>query len=284
MSTESVCYRHSGKDAYISCQRCERPICPECMRDASVGFQCPECITKGAKSVRQPRTAAGGAIPRSAGAATWVLIGINAAVFVVSVLLQELGRTGLDVWGAIVGHAVIYDGQLVEGVAGGEYWRLLTSAFLHAGAMHLLFNMFGLYIFGQFLEERLGTARFVAFYLASAVFSGAVVFLLTGPSVPTVGASGAVFAMFGLALVLLLKSGEDVRTLVVLLGINALLSLRDGISWQGHLGGFVAGVLFGVAVIVAPRGRGALAQTIGVTVLVALTVLITVLRSLALNG
>lgn len=63
MSTESVCYRHSGKDAYISCQRCERPICPECMRDASVGFQCPECITKGAKSVRQPRTAAGGAIP-----------------------------------------------------------------------------------------------------------------------------------------------------------------------------------------------------------------------------
>lgn len=284
MSAESVCYRHPDRDAYISCQRCERPICPECMRDAAVGFQCPGCITQGAKSVRQPRTAAGGAIPANAGFATWVLIGINAAVFVLSLVLQELGRTGLDVWGALVGHAVIYDGQLVEGVSGGEYWRLLTSAFLHASLLHLAFNMFGLYLFGQFLEERLGTARFVAFYLAAALFSGAVVYWLTAPNVPTVGASGAVFALFGLALVLLLKAGQDVRTLVVLLAINGLLSLRDGISWQGHLGGFVAGVLFGLALVVAPRGRGALAQTIGVAVLVVLAVAITVLRTLALNS
>lgn len=284
MSAESVCYRHPDREAYISCQRCERPICPECMRDAAVGFQCPGCITQGAKSVRQPRTTAGGAIPTNAGFATWVLIGINAAVFVLSLVLQELGRTGLDVWGALVGHAVIYDGQLVEGVSGGEYWRLLTSAFLHASLLHLAFNMFGLYLFGQFLEERLGTARFVAFYLAAALFSGAVVYWLTAPNVPTVGASGAVFALFGLALVLLLKARQDVRTLVVLLAINGLLSLRDGISWQGHLGGFVAGVLFGLALVVAPRGRGAVAQTVGVVVLIVLAVAITVLRTLALNS
>ncbi len=284
MSAESVCYRHPDREAYISCQRCERPICPECMRDASVGFQCPECLAKGAKSVRQPRTVAGGALPGNPGAATLTLIGINAVVYVVSLILQELGRTGLDVWGAIVGGPVLYDGQLVEGIAGGEYWRLLTSAFLHAGLLHLLFNMIGLYLFGPFLEKLLGTTRFVVFYLAAAVFSGAVVFALTAPNVPTVGASGAVFALFGLGLVVLLKAGQEVRGLVAILAINAFLSLRDGISWQGHLGGFIAGVLFGLAISFAPRGKGALAQTVGAIVLVALAVAITAVRSLALNG
>lgn len=284
MSAESVCYRHSDREAYISCQRCERPICPECMRDASVGFQCPACITKGAKAVRQPRTAAGGALPGNPGAATLTLIGINAVVYVVSLILHELGRAGLDVWGAIVGGPVVYDGQLVEGIAGGEYWRLLTSAFLHAGLLHLLFNMIGLYLFGPFLEKLLGTTRFVVFYLASAVFSGAVVFALTAPNVPTVGASGAVFALFGLALVVLLKAGQDVRGLVAILAINAFLSLRDGISWQGHLGGFIAGVLFGLAISFAPRGKGGLAQTVGAIVVVALAVTITAVRSLTLNG
>ncbi len=279
MSSPSVCYRHPDREAFISCQRCERPICPECMRDASVGFQCPECITKGAKSVRQPRTVAGGAVPGRDGAATYTLIGINVAVFVLTGLLQ---LRELEIWGSLIGQPVVYDGQVVEGVAGGEYWRLLTSSFLHAGLLHLAFNMLGLYLFGAFLENVLGTARFVLFYLAASVFSGAVVYLLSDPRSVTVGASGAVFALFGLALVVMLKARQDVRQLVVLLVVNALLSLRDGISWQGHLGGFIAGVLFGLAISFAPRGKGALAQTVGAVVLVA-AVVITVLRTIALD-
>ncbi|WP_229052717.1 rhomboid family intramembrane serine protease [Aeromicrobium sp. Leaf350] len=245
-----------------------------------MGFQCPECLAKGAKAVRQPRTVAGGAIPGREGAATMSLIGINVVVYLLSTLpaLREL-----EIYGSLIGQPVIYDGVVVEGVSGGEYWRLLTSAFLHAGFLHLAFNMLGLYFFGAFLENILGTARFVAFYLASAVFSGAVVYLLSDPRSVTVGASGAVFALLGLALVMLLKARQDVRTLVVLIAINAVLSLRDGISWQGHLGGFVAGVLFGLALSVAPRGKGAIAQTIGVVLLVVLAVAIAVLRTLSLD-
>ncbi len=280
--SESVCYRHTDREAYISCQRCERLICPECMREASVGFQCPSCITKGNKSVRQPRTVAGGALPGREGAATLSLIGINVAVFVLTGVLQLRELVG---YGAMLGDLPFgtFEGVAAEGVANGEYWRLLTSAFLHSGLLHLLFNMIGLYLFGPFLENLLGSVRFVVFYLAAAVFSGAVVYWLTEPNVPTVGASGAVFALFGLALVVLVKARQDVRTLVAILAVNVFLSLRDGISWQGHLGGFVAGVLFGLAISLAPRGRGATAQTVGAAVLVALTVLITVLRTVALT-
>ncbi|GAA1723428.1 rhomboid family intramembrane serine protease [Aeromicrobium alkaliterrae] len=279
--SDSVCYRHPDREAYISCQRCERLICPDCMRDASVGFQCPECLAKGAKAVRQPRTVAGGAIPGREGAATLSLIGINVVVYVLTTIPS---LRVIEVYGALIGQPVIYDGHIVEGVAGGEYWRLLTSAFLHGGVLHLVFNMVGLYFFGAFLENVLGTARFVAFYLASALFSGAVVFLVSDPRSVTVGASGAVFALLGLALVVLLKARQDVRTLVILLALNAFFSLRDGISWQGHLGGFIAGVLFGLALSVAPRGKAALAQTIGVVLLVVLAVAITVVRALALNA
>ncbi len=249
------------------------------MRDASVGFQCPECVSAGAKAVRQPRTVAGGALPGHAGAATLTLIGLNVVVFVIGTVLRV---SEIDVFGSLVGERVYYDGHLVEGVAGGEYWRLLTSAFIHATWLHLAFNMLALYLFGPFAENVLGTARFVAFYLGAAVFSGAVVFWLSDPHTVTVGASGAVFALFGLALVVLITQRQDVRTLIALLAINALLSLRDGISWQGHLGGFVAGVVFALVVTQAPRGRGAIAQTIAVAVLLLAAVAITVIRTATL--
>ncbi|MFT4298252.1 MAG: rhomboid family intramembrane serine protease [Aeromicrobium sp.] len=276
----SVCYRHTGREAYIACQRCDRSICPECMREAAVGFQCPECVSSGAKAVRQPRTVAGGALPGHAGVATLALIGVNVTIFV---LTDLLGLRDLEVYGSLVGDLVVYDDHLIDGVAGGEYWRLVTSAFLHVGVLHLAFNMLALYLFGPFLENVLGTVRFAVFYLAAALFSGAVVYWLSGPHTVTVGASGAVFALFGLALVVLLKAGQDVRTLIVLLAINAVMSLQGGISWQGHLGGFVAGVLFGLALVVVPPRRGALAQGLGVLLLVAVAAGIVVLRTASLT-
>lgn len=275
----SRCHRHPEREAYIGCQRCERLICPECMREASVGFQCPDCLAAGRKAIRQPRTVGGGVIPRSDGPATKVLIGLNVAIYV---LTGPLALGWLTVQGAMIAETALYDGTLVEGVVGGEYWRLLTSAFLHASLFHLLFNVLALYLFGTYAENLLGSVRFVAFYLVAAVFSGAVVYLLTDPFTPTVGASGAVFALFGLALVTLLKAGQDVRTLVVLLALNVVLSLRDGISWQGHLGGFIAGVVVGAAIALAPQGRGGRALVLSTSALVVATVAIVLVRTLTL--
>ncbi len=249
-TSDHRCYRHPDREAYISCQRCERLICPECMRDASVGFQCSSCVNEGAKTVRAPRTVAGGAISAHAGRVTTVLIAINAIAFVVTQLTG--GRTG---------DFFTNGAQAGIPVADGELWRMVTSAFLHNDLWHLLSNLIVLFLFGPFVERALGTVRYVAAYFTSAVVASAFVYVLTDPFVYTIGASGAVFGLFGMALLLLLRAKEDVRTLLVLLAINAVVSVTNAsISWQGHLGGFVAGVVLGAAFAYAPRDQKKLAQ------------------------
>jgi membrane associated rhomboid family serine protease len=248
-AVDQRCYRHPDREAYISCQRCERLICPECMRDAAVGFQCPECIAEGRKSVRAPRTVVGGAISMQAGAVSMVLLGINVVVYLLQ-LATEGNVNSVFQLGAMQGDAV----------SEGDYWRLLTAAFLHGSILHVAFNMYALYLFGPYVERALGTARFVVAYLTMAVASSVFVYWLTEPQVATIGASGAVFGLFGLALVLLIRTGQDVRGLLVLLAINAFISLQGNISWQGHLGGFVTGTLLGVALAYAPRDRRSAVQ------------------------
>ena len=243
-AVEQRCYRHADREAYISCQRCEQLICPECMRDASVGFQCPECIAEGRKSVRAPRTITGGAITMRAGAVSMGLLGINVAAFLIQ---MATGDRDSEIYrqGAMHGYSV----------ALGDYWRLFTAAFLHAGVLHIAFNMYALYLFGPYVERALGTTRFVAAYVTMAVASSVFVYWLTAPDIVTIGASGAVFGLFGLTLVLLIRTRQDVRGLLVLLAINAFISLQGNISWQGHLGGFVTGTLLGLALAYAPRER-----------------------------
>lgn len=239
------CYRHPDREAYISCQRCERLICPECMREASVGFQCSSCVNEGAKTVRAPRTAAGGVISMHAGRVSTVLIAINVIAYILTQLTG--GRSG----------AFFQHGELAGVyIADGQFWRMLTSAFLHNDLWHLLSNMLVLFLFGPFVERALGTFRFIAAYVTSAIVASAFVYVLTSPYVATIGASGAVFGLFGMALMLLLRAKEDVRTLLVLLAINAVISFTNAsISWQGHLGGFIAGVVLGAAFAYAPRDR-----------------------------
>ena len=219
------------------------------MRDAAVGFQCPECIAEGRKTVRAPRTITGGAISMRAGAVSMGLLGINVVVFLLQ-LATEGSVNSVFQLGAMQGFAV----------ADGDYWRLFTAAFLHAGILHIAFNMYALYIFGPYVERSLGTTRFVIAYVTMAVASSVFVYWLTEPQVATIGASGAVFGLFGLALVLLIRTRQDVRGLLVLLAINAFISLQGNISWQGHLGGFVTGVLLGVSLAYAPRDRRAAYQ------------------------
>jgi membrane associated rhomboid family serine protease len=254
------CYRHPDREAYISCQRCERLICPECMNEASVGFQCPSCIAAGAKAVRAPRTIAGGLVSANVGVVSMALIGINVLAFVLT--LATGGNSGaVFQHGAMLSAtAVNNSGEVLTGVDEGAYWRLLSSAFLHESLLHIAFNMYALYLFGPFVERALGRARFIGAYLTVSIGASVFVYWLSEPRGLTIGASGAVFGLFGMALIFLLKAKQDVSTLLVLLAINAFLSTRGNISWQGHLGGFVVGCLLGLAFAYAPRDKRTLAQ------------------------
>ncbi|MEH3034152.1 MAG: rhomboid family intramembrane serine protease [Aeromicrobium erythreum] len=275
------CYRHPDREAYIRCQRCERLVCPDCMRDASVGFQCPECVREGAKTVRQPRTVTGGRVSANPGAVTLTLIGINVAVFV----LTDLVRLGvIDAVGVMRADAVPYGTTVYPGVMDGGYWRMLTAAFLHSGPTHLLFNMLALYLFGTFVEQALGTWRYVAAYLTTAIGSSVFVYWLASPVTSTVGASGAVFGLLGMALMLLLKAREDVRGLLVLLAINGVLSLQGNISWQGHLGGFVVGCILGAVLAWTPRERRTLVHGLTWVLLWIAIVGFTLLRTIDLTS
>lgn len=282
MTPEQRCFRHAEREAYISCQRCERPICPQCMTEASVGFQCPECLRSGAASVRQPRTTAGGRISAQAGVVTMTLIGVNLVVFLLQLVTGDRDGQVYRQGAMLATSAGTGDGQVLTGVADGAYWRLLTAAFLHQGVMHIALNMIGLYLFGPFVERALGAWRFAVAYLLSAVVSSVFVFVLSPPLTVTVGASGAIFALFAMAFVFLLRAGQDVTTLVVLLAINAVLSLRDGVSWEGHLGGFVAGLVMAAAIAYSPRERRQAAQIAVAVLLLAGSVIAVVVRTAAL--
>lgn len=223
------------------------------MREASVGFQCPDCVTQGQAAVRQPRTLAGGAISTNVGIVTFVIIGINLAAHLLVMATGGVRGSRIFDAGAMLGLAV-YDGEL-HGVANGEWWRLITAAFLHGGLLHLAFNMYALYLFGPFVEDTLGRWRYIATYATLAIGSSVFVYALTDHRVSTVGASGAVFGLFGLALIFLIRTKQNITGMLVLLAINGFISLGAGISWQGHLGGFLTGLALGLVFAYAPRER-----------------------------
>ena len=249
-----TCYRHPGRQTYVRCSRCQRYICPDCMRDAAVGHQCLECVSAGAATVRAPRTHFG-ARQRSTTTpvVTYVLIALNVLMFVGQSASRDLERA-LTLWS--------------PAVADGELYRLVTSAFLHYGVTHLLFNMFALYVVGPPLEASLGRLRFGALYALSALGGAVVVYLFSPLNAATAGASGAVFGLFGATFVVGKRLNLDVRGVVALIAINLVITfVIPGISWQGHLGGLVTGALVAAAYVYTPRERRNLVQA-GVTVFV----------------
>jgi membrane associated rhomboid family serine protease len=264
-----VCYRHPKRETGVSCSSCGRPICPDCMVYVAVGIKCPECAG-------QPSGARAAArrVQRTAGASTGALvvktlIGINVAVF----LLALSQSTGAFTPGDAFIRRWALDGP---DVAAGEWWRLLTGAFLHANLIHILFNMLMLWWFGQALETLLGRGRFLGIYLASAL-AGSAGALLVAPETYTVGASGAVFGILGAGLVLERRQiwvfgGSALGVVVLNLAFTFLVS---GISWGGHLGGLAGGALAMLALSSFGRGHPvygrldplALASFLGVAVL-----------------
>lgn len=276
------CYRHPDRETYIRCQRCGRPICPDCMRAASVGFHCPECVREGSSTVRQARTAYGGRINSRATIVTTVIIAVNVVIFVLANVLPDGPRGTVGEFVSTMG--LIPDGSVygpsIDGVAQGAYWQLLTSTFLHVSVLHLLMNMIGVWIFGTFLESVLGRWRFLALYLVSGLVGSVTVYWLADPYSLSLGASGSVFGLFGAALVILLRQKRDVSQLLVLLAINMFITFTvESISWQAHLGGLVTGMLMGAGYAYSPREQRTVLHVGAVSVLLVLATVFTVVRT-----
>jgi membrane associated rhomboid family serine protease len=260
-----VCPRHPDRESYVRCQRCERPVCPQCQRQAAVGVQCVDCVAEGARSVREARTAFGGRLGDGRPRATLALVAVCVVVFLLQLALPGVTRAF----------------AFVPALAGQEPWRFLTAAFLHSPSLllHIAFNMYALWLLGTYLEGLLGRSRFLALYLVSA-FGGSVGFLLLAPAVTAsgflssaVGASGAVFGLFGALVVVNRRLGRRLGQVLVLVGINAVLGfVVPGIAWQAHLGGLLTGAAVAAVLAYAPRSRRTPVQALGVAAVVLLLV------------
>jgi len=270
-----TCHWHPERRAGVSCQRCDRRICAVCMHQADVGFHCPSCVgpvvVGRRRLVRAPTSGRQGFAHRDP-VAIRVLIALNAAAFLYALssggsLAGSLGDVGVDFgligFGcrAVIGRTCV--GPL--GVDEGEWWRLVTSAFLHAGLLHIGFNMFLAWMLGNQLERLQGPVRFLGLYTGSLA-AGSLGVLLISPTTLTVGASGAVFGLMGATVVHQYRRGinpwsSGIGTLVV---VNLLFTFgRPGISIGGHLGGLLGGAA--LAWLVDTADARGLSRRVGTT-------------------
>jgi membrane associated rhomboid family serine protease len=282
------CYRHPDRETGLSCSECGRPICYECMTPAPVGLRCPEHSGKpqGVRRVTAAATrATTGVGARRVNAVTMALIGLN--MFVYAAELAAGGTLqGTSNWifehCSLIANGVYQNGHLIPvshdqtippgfdaaGVVNGEWWRLITSAFLHYGPLHLAMNMVSLYFAGSILEQVIGRWRFLLLYLVSGL-AGAAGALLWSPDSATVGASGAIFGILGALFVLErrgnIATGGQVAALIVL-NLVITFAYSSSISVGGHLGGLVGGLVMMAAFV---RFRGSAQLSIAAAALVA---------------
>lgn len=260
--TPLVCYRHPDRPTRLSCSNCGRPICVDCTIDTPVGQKCPEC----AAPTGRHRVVTAQAIRRPSRTApvTFVILAINVAVFLVGELDPEIGR-----------RFFLEGAQQADLVRNGEWWRAITSMFLHASLAHVAFNMWALYLFGPALERRYGSIPFAALYLASGL-GGSALYQLLGRPNPAVGASGAIFGLMGALIVTLYDQrhtpvGRAIFSqLLLLLAINlALPFVIQNIAWEAHVGGLMAGGAVAFAWARLPvSGRAAVPRQVSVALAV----------------
>jgi membrane associated rhomboid family serine protease len=254
-----TCYRHPTRTTGVACSNCGRPICPDCMTPTPVGMRCPECSRQRTRVHRMRAGAVGAPV------ATQAIIAINVIVY-----LAELATGGGfgGVGGTVYEKGALY-GPLVD--SGGEWWRIVTSGFLHASFFHIAFNMAFIWFIGRSLEPAVGTARFVVAYVAS-LLCGSFGVLLLEPGSVAVGASGAAFGLLGALLVEARSRGIDLWStgLLQLALLNfAFTFLYPGIAIGAHLGGFAGGILVGVIFDQADRRRLPRAVSLGAAVALA---------------
>ena len=261
----AYCYRHPNRETGVSCSNCGRPICPECMTPTSVGMRCPECASQRTQVRRMPTP---GLVGYDRWSATNVLITLNVIVFLAEV------ATGVTLGGSDSGwvfeHGALF-GPLINGFGVHQYWRLLSAGFLHAGLIHIGLNMLSLWFVGRVLEPGIGKANFLAVYFAS-LLAGSFGALLFSPRVPTIGASTAIFGIFGALIVVAYRRGIPIwqSGLGPMLALNLLFTLTIAdVSVGGHLGGLAAGVLCGFAVTDLAERRRRPQLALGLIALVA---------------
>ena len=228
---QEMCPKHPGRPAVAFCKRCNRPTCQDCTIPTEVGSVCVDCAGPGAKQRLRRVSLAG---TQFAGApVTLALVIINVVMFVVQ-----------EVWSGAF--QVLAMSPLAAYM---EPWRLLTTTFLHSGMWHILFNMLMLYILGSAVERAVGHWKFASIYLFSALVGSMAIiaWVFVSPETitqATIGASGAIYGLFGAVFIAHRRSGMSTSGILVLLGINLAYALIvPGISWQAHIGGFLGGLL-----------------------------------------
>ncbi len=287
-ATAPECYRHPGRETWIRCQRCDRPICPDCMRSAAVGFQCPSCVKEGARTTRSGKLPYGGAPSANPALTSIGLIALNIAVWL-SIRSDGGGSSGLVDKLALLPQdslRVAPDGsrEVIEGVSGGAYWQVATSVFSHVEVWHIGFNMLALYFLGPQLELILGRARYLAVYLLSGLAGSTAVMWLSNENGQTLGASGAIFGLMGALLVVGLKVRANVQQLIFWIGLNVVFTVTASsfISWQGHFGGLAGGALLAGLIVYAPRTNRTAVQWVGMTAFGVACVVLVAVRAAAL--
>ncbi len=266
------CAFHPDRATTLHCTRCGRPACPDCLTPATVGFHCRACVQEARRTQRTDRTVAGARTGHGGIPMTSVLIAVNLLVFVITALqardLVDVGSASLSVRGMMVPALV---GQ-------GEYWRVLSSGFLHVGLVHVAVNMLSLYMVGRPLETVLGRGRFLVVYLLSLVGGSAGVMLLAAPVSAAVGASGAIFGLLGALAVTFRRLRANLGQLAGVLAVNLFITFSvQGISWQAHVGGLVVGAIAGAVMVYPPvvtRKTWQVAGSAGLAVLLALVIVV----------
>jgi membrane associated rhomboid family serine protease len=274
-----TCYRHPGRETYVSCVRCGRPACPECLRSAAVGQQCVECVRQGNQGVRRAGSVFGGRPARGA-VVTWTLVAVNIALYLVELADQNIGY---DLGMLGLGRFAI--GAPLQGVAEGQWYRMITSAFVAPpgfgglGFLDIAFNMWALIMVGPALEQLLGHWRYSGVYLVSAI-GGSAALLILAPGELALGASGAIFGLFGAWFVVSRKLRLDIRWIVTLIVLNLAIGFvgHSYIAWQAHVGGLIAGGLLTAAYAYAPRSNRALTQALATAGVLAIVIIIAVVR------
>lgn len=264
----AVCSWHSDRPTALTCSRCGRPACPECLTPAAVGFHCRACVAqaRGVQRATAARTIAGARHGQQP-IVTYTLIGLNLAVYI----LVGLQAGSLDA----LGRSTIYRGASLSPmfVAGGEWWRVVTSGFLHLSSTHIALNMLALYFIGLGLERVLGRWRYIALYVLSLLGGSAAVMWFAPVNSGAAGASGAIFGLMGALLVTLKRLKLNLRQAGIIIGINVIATfIIPNISWQAHLGGLVVGALVGAAMVYAPaaaRLKWQIGAVVGMTLVLA---------------
>ncbi|MCS5717448.1 rhomboid family intramembrane serine protease [Herbiconiux sp. CPCC 205763] len=273
---DNYCYRHPGRQSFILCQRCGRTVCPDCQVQAAVGVHCVECAAQDRREAPRVRRGRPALLRNLTGSGAPVVTYTLIAICLVVFGLQSIPGLGVT-------QALQFAPAYVLPIPGAPFepWRMITSVFTHGSILHVLLNMYTLFIFGSVLERMLGRWRYLALFLISGLGGSVAVVLLAGPLTAVVGASGAIFGLMGAFFIINRHLGGNSVQLLVLVAINLAYGFFvPGISWQAHVGGLVAGAIVALIFVRTRPIRKRNLQIVLLAAVVAALIAITAVRAL----